>query len=60
MNVIDEIRTLAYDLYLQSGSLEGRDWENWLAAETIVLRHSQPEHPEAVESKQAEMAGVEA
>lgn len=35
-NLYDEIATLAYELYERSGRVEGRDLDNWLAAERIV------------------------
>jgi Protein of unknown function (DUF2934) len=35
-----EISDLAYELYVNSGFIEGRDIQNWLEAERIVLaRH---------------------
>jgi hypothetical protein len=35
-----EISDLAYELYVNSGYTEGRDIENWLEAERIILaRH---------------------
>jgi hypothetical protein len=33
----EEIRKIAYELYEKSGRLPGRDLENWLEAEKIVL-----------------------
>jgi hypothetical protein len=44
MNFQHEIADLAYELYLNSGCAEGRDIENWLEAERIILaRHRLPE-----------------
>lgn len=37
MNVQEEIRKLAYDFYEKSGRLGGRELENWLKAEQIVM-----------------------
>jgi hypothetical protein len=33
----EEIRRVAYELYEKSGCIPGRDLENWLEAERIVL-----------------------
>lgn len=33
----EEIRQVAYELYVKSGCIEGRDLDNWLEAERIVL-----------------------
>ena len=33
----EEIRMVAYKLYVKSGYVPGRDLENWLEAERIVL-----------------------
>ena len=33
----EEIRKIAYELYEKSGCIPGRDLENWLEAEKIVL-----------------------
>ncbi|MFH0932882.1 MAG: DUF2934 domain-containing protein [Nitrospirota bacterium] len=35
-HLYDEIVTLAYELYVKSGRVEGRDLDNWLEAERIV------------------------
>lgn len=37
MNLYDEIAKAAYDLYEKSGRIEGRDLDNWLEAEKIVM-----------------------
>jgi len=62
MNLTDEIRRLAYDLYVRSGCVENREWENWFEAEKMVLSQfkQEQEQLEAVESKEPELAGVEA
>jgi hypothetical protein len=42
MNREDEIRRVAYELYERSGMTPGRDIENWLKAEKIVMaRHAE-------------------
>jgi hypothetical protein len=33
----EEIKMVAYELYVKSGCIQGRDLENWLEAERIVL-----------------------
>lgn len=33
----EEIRRVAYEIYVQSGCIPGRDLDNWLEAERIVL-----------------------
>lgn len=37
MNLHDEIAKVAYELYEKSGRIEGRDLDNWLEAERIVM-----------------------
>ncbi|MBI5344809.1 MAG: DUF2934 domain-containing protein [Deltaproteobacteria bacterium] len=37
MNLRDEIERAAYDLYEKGGRLDGKETENWLEAERIVL-----------------------
>jgi hypothetical protein len=37
MNLNAEIASLAYELYEKSGGIEGRDLDNWLEAERIVM-----------------------
>lgn len=39
----EEIRQVAYELYLKSGCIPGRDLDNWLEAERIVLAKYQTE-----------------
>jgi hypothetical protein len=38
MNLHEEISKVAYELYEKSGRIEGRDLDNWLEAERIVLQ----------------------
>jgi len=33
----EEIRMVAYELYIKSGCVPGRDLDNWLEAERMVL-----------------------
>lgn len=41
MNLYEEIAKIAYELYEKSGHIGGRDVENWVEAERIVLaRHA--------------------
>jgi hypothetical protein len=57
MNLKEEIARMAYDLYEKSGCIRGRDDENWLEAERIVLiRHASQdiEEPEGEEPMIAE------
>ncbi|MCX7988107.1 MAG: DUF2934 domain-containing protein [Thermodesulfovibrio sp.] len=35
--ILEEIRQVAYEIYIQSGCIPGRDIDNWLQAERIVL-----------------------
>lgn len=52
MNLHEEIAKVAYDLYKKSGCIQGKDSENWLDAERIVLtRHASQdiEEPEGEE-----------
>lgn len=39
----EEIRQVAYELYVKSGCIEGRDFDNWLEAERIVLARYESE-----------------
>lgn len=50
MNLQEEIAKVAYELYLKRGCVHGRDLDDWLEAERIVLaRHAgqEIEEPEA-------------
>ncbi len=55
MDLKDEIRRVAYELYERSGFIGGREVENWLAAEKIVMaRHAElKQHAEAQPAKKA-------
>lgn len=68
MNLQEEIAKVARELYEKSGCIEGRDRENWLDAERIVLlRHAsqdmeEPEGEEAIvedETIAGEVEGTE-
>ncbi len=51
----EEIRQVAYELYVKSGCIAGRDIDNWLEAEKIVLRKYnliKEEQPEEVTETQ--------
>ena len=37
MNLNNEIEKMAYELYEKGGKVEGRDLDNWLEAEKIVM-----------------------
>lgn len=37
MDLKDEITKVAYEIFIKSGSIPGRDMENWLEAESIVV-----------------------
>ena len=43
MDLREEIARVAQDLYVQSGQIPGRDLENWLAAEDLVLSWHEPD-----------------
>ncbi|GAB6182276.1 DUF2934 domain-containing protein [Thermodesulfovibrio hydrogeniphilus] len=50
----EEIRQVAYELYVKSGCIAGRDIDNWLEAERIVLRKYnliKEEQPEEVKEE---------
>ncbi len=48
MDLLEEIRKVAYELYEKSGCIGGREVENWLAAEKIVTaRHARLKQPAA-------------
>lgn len=44
MDIHEKIKKVAYELYEKSGRIGGREIENWLAAEKMVMaRHAQNE-----------------
>ncbi|MCS7163608.1 MAG: DUF2934 domain-containing protein [Thermodesulfovibrio sp.] len=50
----EEIRQVAYEIYLRSGCIPGRDLENWLEAERIVCEKYGLIKEEASSQKQEE------
>ncbi|MEN2985148.1 MAG: DUF2934 domain-containing protein [Thermodesulfovibrionaceae bacterium] len=50
----EEIRQVAYEIYLRSGCIPGRDLENWLEAERIVYEKYGLIKEEASSQKQEE------
>ena len=60
MNLHEEISKLAYELYEKSGRA-GRDIENWLEAEKLVMaRYAKKETAAAAAKKAGEAAGAAA
>jgi Protein of unknown function (DUF2934) len=62
MNLHDEIAAVAYELYQARGCVAGRELDDWLDAEQIVLaRHAgqEIEEPEEEDSSQGEAAAEE-
>lgn len=62
MNLHEEIAKVAYELYMKSGCIDGRDSQNWLDAERIVLtRHASQdiEEPEGEEPITTEKVIIE-
>jgi len=45
MKWYDEIARIARELYEKSGRIEGRDLDNWLEAERIVMERYKEELP---------------
>ncbi|MDP2754223.1 MAG: DUF2934 domain-containing protein [Nitrospirota bacterium] len=55
MKWYDEIARIARELYEKSGGIEGRDLDNWLEAERIVMeRYKEQERLEAESSSSIE------
>ena len=54
MDLRDEIANMAYELYKNSGYIEGRDEENWLEAERIILARLRLE-PEEQQSQKKQV-----
>lgn len=50
----DEIRQLAYELYVKSGYVTGRDFENWFEAERIVIEKYKIMESEVEDKPQSE------
>ena len=54
MELHDEIANLAYELYINSGYKDGRDEENWLEAERIILARQRLE-PEELKTEKKQV-----
>jgi hypothetical protein len=52
MNLHEEIAKVAYELYLKSGCVPGRDSENWHEAERIVLTRNASQDIEEPEGEE--------
>ena len=57
MDLYEEIAKVAYEIYEKSGYIEGRDLDNWLEAERIVMayiiREKKSEKKAGVKKKKA-------
>ena len=59
MTLHDEIEAVAYDLFESRGRCHGRDFDDWLNAEEIVLeRHAGQEIEEPEEEEEMELVAV--
>ncbi|MBF0330196.1 MAG: DUF2934 domain-containing protein [Nitrospirae bacterium] len=60
MNLYEEIKKVAHDLYEKSGRIGGRDFENWLEAEKIVLagKKAAPAKKKTAEAKAPDKTAV--
>jgi hypothetical protein len=58
MDLYDEIAKVAYELWEQSGRIDGRDIENWLEAERIVLGRGEMKTMEETENIQKKPARI--
>ncbi len=54
-----EIQKLAYDLYVKSGHVQGKDFEHWLEAERIIKSREMSAHAKDVEAATARKRTVE-
>jgi len=50
MDMNDEIARVAYEIYEKSGRMNGRDIDNWLEAERIVVAQNSKQQEEAAET----------
>jgi hypothetical protein len=56
MDLNAEIEKLAKELYVKSGRIEGRDLENWLEAEKILMkRHASKKKKSAPQQKETKL-----
>jgi hypothetical protein len=59
MKWYDEIAKIARELFEKSGRIEGRDLDNWLEAERIVMkRYKDQERLEAESSSSSKKKGI--
>jgi len=58
MKLYEEIKKIAYELWEQSGRIDGRDIENWLEAEKIVLVRGEMQTMEETENIQKKPACI--
>ena len=58
MKLYEEIKKIAYELWEQSGRIDGRDIENWLEAERIVLARGEMQAMEETENIQKKPARI--
>lgn len=63
MNIYDQISEMAYLIYEKNGKVQGRDLDNWLEAERIVLAQNDTQQEDAiakasVSKKRASRAGT--
>jgi hypothetical protein len=49
MNMNDQIAKVAYSIYEKNGKVDGRDLDNWLEAERIVLGQEHKQQGEIAE-----------
>ncbi len=60
MNLHDEIAKVAHELYEKSGRVPGRDLENWLEAEKIVMARYKEQKKASSRAKKTETKKTEA
>jgi len=63
MNMYDQISEVAYLIYEKNGKVQGRDLDNWLESERIVLAQNDTQQEDAiakaaVSKKRASRAGA--
>jgi len=58
MDLYDEIARVAYELWEQSGRIDGRDLEHWIEAERIVLARGEMQTMEETENIQKKPARI--
>jgi hypothetical protein len=50
MNMNDQIAKVAYSIYEKNGKVDGRDLDNWLEAERILLVQNRKQQEESAET----------